>query len=164
MTFSNITLVVTALTTALMAGLFFAWSCSVTPGLARLPTTEYLASFQTMNRAILNPVFLCCFMGTLFLLPLSAYLQYSQPVGTRFWLLLFASVLYVVGVFGVTIAGNVPLNDMLDKFQLNGASAETMEALRIKFEKPWNKLNMIRTVCSIASVLCVILACMDVKR
>jgi uncharacterized membrane protein len=164
MTISNITLIITAITTALMAGLFFAWSCSVTPGLARVSTPEYLAAFQSMNRAILNPVFMVCFMGTVILLPLSTYQQYSQPVSISFWFFLIASVLYIVGVFGVTMAGNVPLNDMLDKFQMQGASLESMEALRNKFEAPWNKLNMIRTFSSIASITFVILACLNLKR
>ena len=110
---STVILIITATATALIAGLFYAWSCSVVPGLARLNDAEYLASFQAMNRAILNPVFFASFMGTLVLLPLCTYLHYT-PGSVRFMLLLAASILYAVGVFGVTMAGNVPLNDMLD--------------------------------------------------
>jgi uncharacterized membrane protein len=164
MTLSNITLTITALTTALMAGLFFSWSVSVTPGLARVATPEYLASFQAMNRAILNPVFLSCFMGTVILLPICTYMQYSQPVTLSFWFLLAASIFYIVGVFGITMGGNVPLNDMLDAFQLKNASPEAMAELRNKFEASWNRLNTIRTLSSIASILFVIMACLNVKR
>jgi uncharacterized membrane protein len=164
MTFSNLTLIVAAVTTALMAGLFFSWSVSVTPGLARISTPEYLIAFQAMNRAILNPVFLSCFMGTVFLLPLATYLQYSPSMNISFWFLLAASACYIVGVFGVTMAGNVPLNEMLDRFQIEGASMSAMEELRDQFETLWNKLNMVRTVCSISAVTFVILACLNLKR
>ncbi len=68
-TLPNIILVFTATTTALIAGLFYAWSCSVTLGLARLPDTVYIAFMQATNKAILNPVFFISFIGTAILLP-----------------------------------------------------------------------------------------------
>ncbi|MFZ6011095.1 MAG: DUF1772 domain-containing protein [Bacteroidota bacterium] len=162
MTFTNATLVMAATATALMAGLFFAWSCSVTLGLAKLPDAQYIAAIQSMNRAILNPVFFTFFFGAPLLLPLSAYLNYN-PASTRFWLLAGATVVYVIGVFGVTVAGNVPLNEAMDKFQLSTASAADMAMQRARFEIPWNNLNMVRTVCSTISVILVIIACLTVK-
>src|SRR5438105_15298485 len=94
MTTVNIILLATATTTALIAGLFYAYSCSVNPGLGRLPDNEYLAAMQSINRAILNPVFFMSFMGTLLLLPLSTYLHYRQPNRSLFYLLLMATILY----------------------------------------------------------------------
>src|SRR5882724_1766020 len=97
----NIVLILAATTTALMAGLFFAWSCSVTIGIARLPDAAYIASMQAMNRAILNPVFFSAFFGALLLLPLSAFLHYHHHPSPRFWLLVAASILYGTGVLGI---------------------------------------------------------------
>ena len=54
-------LVITTTITGLAAGLFYSWSVSVTPGIGRLGDKEYLAAFQAMNRAIINPVFMLCF-------------------------------------------------------------------------------------------------------
>lgn len=156
----NLLLIVAATTTSLMAGLFYAWSFSVTPGFQKLSDSGYIAAFQACNRAIQNPVFLVCFMGTLLLLPLCTFMHYSQPVSTRFWLLLGASLLYAIGTFGVTITGNVPMNEVMDKFDLTKASAETIAHTRAAFETRWNNLNMIRTVSSILAVLLVIMACM----
>src|SRR5688572_10813811 len=110
MTFPTIVLIVTGTTTGLIAGLFYAYSCSINPGLGRLPDEAYLTAMQSINKAILNPVFFISFMGTLILLPLCTYLHYRQPVSPKFILLLIATALYLVGVFGVTIFGNVPLN------------------------------------------------------
>ena len=161
MTLTNTTLLITATTTALMAGLFFAWSCSVTIGIARLPDAEYIAAMQAMNRAIQNPVFLLCFLGTGVLLPLSTYLHYHQPLSVRFWLLLAATALYLIGVLGVTFVGNIPLNEALDKFQLQSASVQEIATQRVKFEEPWNSLTTVRTVTSILAIVLVIMACMS---
>jgi uncharacterized membrane protein len=36
--------------------------------------------------------------------------------------LLAATVIYLIGVFGVTVFGNVPLNNTLERFNLDSAS------------------------------------------
>ena len=79
MTASNVILVVTATCTALIAGLLYAYSCSVIPGLKSLPDAEYIVTMQSINKAIQNPVFFISFMGTLVLLPITTYMNYSQP-------------------------------------------------------------------------------------
>jgi uncharacterized membrane protein len=76
-------------------------------------------------------------------------------------LLLVATVIYAVGVFGVTIFGNVPLNEMLDKFNLQSATRDEVKYLRTMFEMPWNKLNLVRTVANIGSLVLVIIACLS---
>lgn len=151
-------LVITAVTAALMAGLFYAYSCSVNPGLGRLPDAAYLAAMQSINRAILNPVFFVGFMGPVFLLPLSTWLVFREGMQPAGWWLLAATVTYLLGVFGVTMAGNVPLNNALDKVALGDSAA--LAAHRVRFERPWNRLNTVRTVCAIATVTLVIVACL----
>jgi uncharacterized membrane protein len=115
---------------------------------------------QSINRAILNPVFMLSFLGTVILLPLSAYLHYGQPIAARFWFLLAATIIYVVGAFGVTIAGNVPLNEALDAFNLQAASSEAIAMQRAKFEGPWNSLHTVRTIACVFSLVFVIIACL----
>ncbi|QHV99121.1 anthrone oxygenase family protein [Spirosoma endbachense] len=159
-TLQTITLASAATTTALMGGLFYAYSCSVNPGLGRLSDVAYLSAMQSINRAILNPVFFVGFMGTAILLPLSTWSHYQQPVSGRFWLLLCASIVYLIGTFGVTILGNVPLNDALDAFSIQTASAEEVTAQRARFEAPWNRLHAIRTVAAVLAVILVIIACL----
>ena len=157
----TLVLAAAATTTALMAGLFFAWSCSVTLGLARLTDEGYISAMQAINRAILNPVFFSCFFGSALLLPLSTYLYYDYTFPVRFGLLLLASLLYLLGVMGVTIFGNVPLNEALDAFNLASASAQDLAAQRTTFEGPWNQLNTIRSVASTLAIILVILACLQ---
>src|SRR5688500_12388138 len=159
MTFANIALLAAAFTTALIAGLFYAYSCSVNAGLGRLPDAGYLAAMQSINRVILNPLFFMSFMGTLILLPISTWLQYSHPASLRFYLLFAATIVYGVGTFGVTMVGNVPLNVALDAFNIQASSAEEISQHRALFEKPWNKLHSIRTIASAIALILVLVAC-----
>ncbi len=159
MTLSNAILALAATLTALSAGLFYAYSCSVNPGLGRLPDDQYLAAMQSINRAILNPLFLLSFMGTLFLLPIAAWLNY-QGMPKRFVLLASAALLYAIGTFGVTMFGNVPLNTVLDSVDLGSASAEHLQELRLAFEAPWNRLHQVRTLANSGALILVMRACL----
>ncbi|MEN0054808.1 MAG: DUF1772 domain-containing protein [Mucilaginibacter sp.] len=156
---TNIILIITATLTALIAGLFYAYSCSVNLGLGRLTDKEYLTAMQSINRAILNPLFFSSFIGTLIMLPLCTYLHYQQINGTRFILLFAATLVYATGTFGITILGNVPLNNMLDKFNIKTASIEEISVQRERFEKSWLWLHNIRTVAAVISLILVITSC-----
>lgn len=157
-------LILTAVATALIAGLFYAYSCSVNPGLGKLSDEGYLLAMQSINRAILNPVFFASFMGTLLLLPVSTWLQYrSGGASTAFYILFATTIIYGLGTFGVTITGNVPLNEALDKFNVKSASIEEIARQRQLFEIPWNRLNNIRTIANIVSLVLVIIACINVS-
>jgi len=153
-------LFITTAVTGLIAGLFYCWSISVTKGLALLPDREYLAAFQQLNRAILNPLFLISFMGLVFLLAIATWTQYHRPPSTAFWLLLGATALYLVGVMGITMLGNVPLNDALDVFNIDSATPAQLAAKRLAFEARWNFLNDIRTLCCIGCFLLTVLTCL----
>jgi uncharacterized membrane protein len=145
--------------TALMAGLFFAWSCSVMLGFARLSNREFVAAMQATNRAIQNAVFFAAFFGAPIFLLISTFWFYGE--GQRFILLLAASLIYLSGTFGVTVFGNVPLNNALDRFNLASASEEEIAQARANFENRWNNLNTIRTVSSTVSLILVVIACLN---
>ncbi|MFZ4928172.1 DUF1772 domain-containing protein [Chryseobacterium sp. Mn2064] len=153
----TLVLIITAVLTALIGGLFYAYSCSVVLGLGKLSDIEYLKAMQHINREILNPVFFMSFMGTAALLPVSAFLfRGQQPV---FIFLLLAALVYLIGVFGVTVVGNVPMNDALDRFDISGATMEAVKQIRDQFESRWNFLNNIRTSFSVVSIILVVCAC-----
>jgi uncharacterized membrane protein len=159
MTAANILLIITATASALMAGLFFAWSCSVMTGFARLPDKEFIAAMQATNRAIQNPIFFAAFFGAPFFLIISTFWFYGQTM--RFWCLLVAGLIYLTGTFGVTVFGNVPLNNALDGFNLESAANEEIARQRANFERRWNNLNTIRTVSSTLAFILVVIACLN---
>lgn len=155
----TIILILATLSTGIMAGIFFTWSNAVTTGLARLNDLEYLRAFQSMNRAILNPAFFLAIFGPVVLLPLSSFFQFKSAPNTLFWLLLAASLIYLIGVIIVTFTGNIPLNDILDKSALNEFSMEDAKSLRDRFENKWNSLNWIRTFSSLGAFVLIIITC-----
>jgi uncharacterized membrane protein len=140
--------------TALIAGLFYSYSCSVNIGLGRLPDDAYLRAMQSINRAILNSWFFASFIGTLILLPICTWMLYRhEAASTGFYLILSATLIYLIAVFGVTMFGNVPLNEALDKLDIGSASPGELEVRRVQFERPWNNLNLTRTIGALISLL-----------
>ncbi|MNE75598.1 hypothetical protein D3C80_1717730 [compost metagenome] len=103
-------------------------------------------------------------MGALVLLPVSTFMHYTNPANLRFWLLLAATVVYVIGVFGVTAFGNVPLNETLAAFNLTSASVGEIVVARTNFEASWVNLHTIRTVASVVVVALVIISCLSSER
>jgi len=154
-TIHNILLISIIVFTGLSSGLCFTWSNAVTTGLARLDDYGYLSAFQQMNRSILNPMFFIVFFGP-FLLNL-INLCFFRGATNIMWLLVVATAVYFFGVVLITIFGNVPLNEMLDKTDLGAASIDELKQLRDKFEDEWNRLHLIRTATSIISFLLLII-------
>jgi uncharacterized membrane protein len=162
--FQNIPVFLTILFSGLVAGLLYSYSCSVNIGLKALPNEEYLKAMQSINIAIQNPYFFISFMGLLLLFPLTGWIFYSQKPTISFYLLLIAAALYFIGVFGVTVFGNVPLNDQLAKFGISSASPNQISTMRLTFESEWNKFHLIRTVSAILSFGLTILTIMKYKQ
>lgn len=144
---TTIVLLTSILFTGMTSGLCFTWSNAVTPGIGRLDDLSFLQSFQAMNRVIINPKFLLVFFSPTVLLWANVFL-YRQANPMVFWLLVLAAVLFFGGVGLVTIFGNVPLNELLEATLLEELSATELKNLRIKFEEPWNRWHMNRTITS----------------
>lgn len=146
----NILFFLSALLCGLLAGLFYGYDCSVIRGLGGLTDREYLLAFQSISKAILNPYFFISFMGCLLILPVTTLASYNQTNTTCFILMLSATLVYTIGAFGVTVAGNVPLNEKLAGVNLNTMADVDIAKLRLQFEETWNYYHRIRTVASIA--------------
>ncbi|WP_340201543.1 DUF1772 domain-containing protein [Ascidiimonas sp. W6] len=156
-----IVLMLGILFTGLTAGLCFTWSNAVTPGIGRLDNLTFLKSFQSMNRVIINGSFIVVFFGPVLLLFFNSYLFKSN--GTSFWLFLIAAILFFIGIGLVTIFGNVPLNEVLDKSNLEKLSKIELQELRNKFENPWNRWHSIRTLSSFSAFVLLIIGMLYTK-
>lgn len=138
-------------TTGLMSGLLYGWSVSVIPGTKRVPAGNYVDTMQHINRAIINPAFIVPFMGIPLVLGGAAVMQFRTGDHRRGWLLTGATATYLVGVLGVTIGRNVPLNDALDAFDIRGSTSDAVERRRTTYERPWNRWHHLRTLASVGS-------------
>lgn len=154
---NTVTLFLAIMLTGLAAGLCFTWTNAITPGIGQLENLGYLRSFQQMNRTILNPLFFIVFFGP-FLMALFAAILNKATAPQTFWMILIAGGVYLVGVAMVTIFGNVPLNEILDKTDLMASNEQELKELRKQFEGPWNRLHLIRTITSAISFGLLILA------
>ena len=140
-----------ALGCGLMAGVFFAFSAFVMNALARLEPVAGIAAMQSINRAVLNPLFMAGFFGTgaiCVLVMLASLWRWREP-GASF--LLAGGAIYLVGGILVTIAFNVPLNEALAAI----APADRASATRwTRYLARWTSWNHIRTVaCLVAAAL-----------
>ncbi|WP_433556600.1 DUF1772 domain-containing protein [Pseudonocardia xinjiangensis] len=136
----------------LMAGLFFAFSVAVMPALRRLPPAAGAAAMQSVNRAILNPLFGVVFGGTTVLCVLLAVAAPFSAQHATAWIVVGA-VLHVVGSFLVTAVWNVPLNIRLDAVDPDAAAGTWSEYL-----VRWTAWNHVRTVLCTASTTALALA------
>ncbi len=137
--------------TGLMSGLWYGWTVSVIPGTRRVADANYVDTMQNINKAIINPAFIIPFMGIPIVLGVAAILQFRAGDSRRGWLLAGATATYVVGVLGVTIGGNVPLNDALETFNLAGSDEQAIGTRRQTYETPWNRWHYLRTAANIGA-------------
>jgi uncharacterized membrane protein len=135
-----------ALGCGLMAGLFFIFSNTVMDALARLQPAEGIAAMQSINRVILNPLFLTIFLATPAACALVALLsigRWSEPGAA--WLVA-GGVVYIAGTFLITMLCNVPMNNALDA--VNPAAPEAAP-LWSRYLADWTRWNHVRTIASL---------------
>ena len=134
--------VVALLGSALVGGVFFAFSSFVMGALARLPAAQGIAAMQSINVVVLNRSFLGVFIGTsilsLVVIGVAAF-EWGSPAAPWY---LAGALAYLVGTFIVTGVGNVPLND-----RLAAVLAPDAEAIPVweHYLERWTRLNTLRT-------------------
>lgn len=154
MNITTITVIIALLGSALIGGVFFAFSNFIMKALARLPSSEGIAAMQSINIVVLNPVFLGVFMGTTaisLLVSIFALKGWEQPSAPYF---LTGALLYIVGTFLVTGMGNVPLNNQLAKII---ATDSAVDDIWQNYLERWTQLNTLRTFSSMAASVALII-------
>ncbi|MEM1116996.1 MAG: anthrone oxygenase family protein [Bacteroidota bacterium] len=136
---------------AVMGGVFYAFSSFVMRALGGIPPAEGIRAMQRINVDVFHPSFMALFFG----LPVASV----GLAGVAVWrwdpavspFVVAGAVVYVVGCFGVTAAGNVPLNNALE-----GADPDTEAGHRLwaDYLRRWTRWNTVRTAaCIVAAVL-----------
>jgi len=115
---------------------------------------------QSINREIQNLVFFTCFFGALISLPVCTYFLYGGASPAVFRLVLSAAIIYLAGTFTVTAVGNIPLNNVLDKFDTTNTAKDAISTQRAAFETRWNNLNLVRTFSSMLAFILLVIACL----
>jgi uncharacterized membrane protein len=135
-------LLAATITTGMMAGVFGIYANAIMPGLAKTDDKTFVGSFQAMDRAIVNPVFLVLgFLGALVFTLLAGLLQLGEKALP--WIAV-AFVLYL-GTVIITFAVNLPLNDAIKA--AGDPDVIDVAAVRAAFnESRWRAFNLVRVV------------------
>ncbi|MBI1185889.1 MAG: DUF1772 domain-containing protein [Alphaproteobacteria bacterium] len=143
------------LSSALVAGVFQSFSDFVMSGLVRARPAGGIEVMQHINRTVFRSVFLFTFLA---LAPVSiaaaVYAGFAiEGAAQRF--VIAAAIIYIITAFLVTVAGNVPMNNRLDR--LDAASAEGAAYWRI-YGRTWTRWNHVRMIGSLATAGCYLFA------
>ena len=142
-----------AVGSALVAGIFFAFSTFVMHALARLPTEQGIAAMQSINITVINPFFMGAFLGTgvlCVLLAAGGWFRWND-VGAK--IAVIASLVYLIGAIGVTIIFNVPLNNALPAMAADSRDGAAIWARYLAEWVPWNHLRTVACLASRASLI-----------
>lgn len=137
------------LSVGLMAGVYFTFSAFAMRALDAIGQPAGMLAMQSINRVIVRSPFLPLFFGSSLaaaVLALLALLDLSQA-GAVF--LLAGGSSYVLGMFVVTVVGNVPLNNALEAAEAGGAEGAAMWR---RYMTSWLAWNHLRTVACTASL------------
>lgn len=147
---ARITAIATALTavgTGVMAGVFFTFSTSVMPALAKQPAAAAITAMQQMNISIVNPLFLLVLVGsTLCCLALvvTAPFTGAAHLAAR----VAGCLIFLVGAIGLTAAVNVPMNNALAV--VDPASSAGVSLWRDYLVR-WTRFNHVRALASVVA-------------
>jgi uncharacterized membrane protein len=143
-----------AIASALVAGVFLTFSDFVMRALAKAEPAAGLEAMQIINREVFRSVFMALLLGMSALAPAFALIKMSGPAAL---FIILAGSLYLSGVFAVTLLFNVPMNNRLDR-QLH-TSAEAQAYWQFQFYPRWTLWNHVRTIAAGASAISYMLAC-----
>jgi uncharacterized membrane protein len=151
-TLSGIVLLAATLTTGLMAGLYFAFSVAVMPGLGKSGDRTLVEAMQRINVAILNGWFTLAFGGALVLGIVAAVLHRGGAGRPALPWIVAGVVLYALSLL-ITMGFSVPLNNKLADAGEPGRIHD-IAAVRAQFESTWIHWNIARTLVSTAALGC----------
>jgi uncharacterized membrane protein len=137
-----------ALGCGLIAGLYFAFSTFIMTALDRIGHAQGIAVMNAINVEIVRSLFMPIFLGTTLtsaVLAIIGFLRWGEPGAMA---MLAGGVIYVVGMFIVTMVFNVPLNDAL---MAVGPSSSEAASLWPRYLKDWTMWNHVRTIASLAA-------------
>lgn len=145
-----ITVTAALLGSAVIGGVFFAFSSFVMKALARLPATQGVAAMQSINVVVINAGFLCVFAGTAVLALVVAGLAWAAWGQPSSYFFLPAAICYLLGTFVVTALGNIPLNHQLAA--VRAADPAAADVWR-RYLHRWTRWNHVRTAGSVLAAL-----------
>ncbi len=150
--------------TGLVAGLLFAFSCTVMPGLVGVDDDTFVRVMRSINVAVVNPWFISAAGGSLATSAAGLTLTLvSGPALETVWA--GAATAGVLATVVITGGGNVPLNDRLAAAGPSGpGEVGDAASLRAAFEHRWVRLNHLRSITATGALACWVVASLTAAR
>ena len=152
MTFFVGFLIVSTLLCALVTGFIFTYAVVVMPGFAKLDDRDFIRAFQVTDGVIQNnqPLFMLAWVGSIVSVVATMILGFIELHGIERWTVFAIGFVYLIGVQGITIRVHLPLNNRLQRLEIDEMDPESLSKERNKFETRWNYFNNIRTLIAFA--------------
>ena len=144
-----------ALWSALIAGVFSAFSEFIMKGLLRTEPSSGIEAMQEINKTVIPTQFVAGIMIIPVISTILAIYGASAFEGVVQITLTLAAILYSTSVFLVTMFGNVPMNNKLESLDKESVEAK---AYWYEYGREWTRFNHVRTIGSIATAALYILA------
>ena len=141
-------LLVSTLLCALVTGFIFTYAVVVMPGFAKLDDRDFIRAFQVTDGVIQNnqPLFMLAWVGSIVSVVATMILGFIELHGIERWTVFAIGFVYLMGVQGITIRVHLPLNNRLQRLEIDEMDPESLSKERNKFETRWNYFNNIRTL------------------
>ena len=145
-------LIVSTLLCALVTGFIFTYDVVVMPGFAKLDDRDFIRAFQVTDGVIQNnqPLFMLAWVGSIVSVVATMILGFIELHGIERWTVITIGFVYLLGVQGITILIHLPLNNRLQRLEIDEMDPESLSQERNKFETRWNYFNNIRTLIAFA--------------
>ena len=145
-------LIVSTLLCALVTGFIFTYAVVVMPGFAKLDDRDFIRAFQVTDGVIQNnqPLFMLAWVGSIVSIAATMILGFIELHGIERWTVITIGFVYLLGVQGITIRFHLPLNNRLQRLEIDEMDPESLSKERNKFETRWNYFNNIRTLIAFA--------------
>ena len=147
MNFLDITLYLSVLFCALATGFILTYAVVVMPGLSKLEDKEFIKAFQVTDGVIQNnqPIFILIWESSIISVLCTIIVSILSLGILDAWLLILTSLIYLLGVQGITISIHLPLNKHIQNIDIDITDSQTLSGERKNFETKWNFFNNIRT-------------------
>lgn len=135
-----------ALWSAVVGGVFSAFSEFIMAGLLRTEPAGGIEAMQHINRTVLKTQFVAGIISISIFSVLFAVYAAFYVSGSAQLVLIIAPLVYVPSVFLMTMFGNVPMNNKLDRLAHN--APDSVQYWK-RYGRVWTKLNHVRSIGSI---------------
>ena len=148
MNFLDVSLILSILSCSLVTGFIFTYSVVVMPGFSKLNDKDFIRAFQVTDNIIQNnqPLFMLIWIGSILSVISTIVFSIFNINADYSIFIIVTGFFYLIGVQGLTISIHIPLNNNIQKIDVDKEDELKLNEVRKEFEIKWNYYNRIRTV------------------